>query len=124
MLRRMCDILITDSFEALENEDQSTKHPNIENKEPKSRKRSTQNSKTKHPNIENDAPKTQKLENGAPKSRKQSIRNSKTKHPKLETCLQGFPLRANTRQRRVISPKKQKRMQNTKENLSSRTHMF
>ena len=77
MLPRMCDILITDSFEALENEDQSTKHPNIENKEPKSRKRSTQNSKTKHPNIENDAPKTQKLENGAPKSRKQSTQNSK-----------------------------------------------
>ena len=31
--------------EALENEDRSTKHPNLENEAPKSRKRSTQNSK-------------------------------------------------------------------------------
>ena len=49
--------------EALENEDRSTKHPNLENEAPKSRKRSTQNSKTKHPrsktkhpNLENEAP--------------------------------------------------------------------
>ena len=41
--------------EALENEDRSTKHPNLENEAPKSRKRSTQDSKTKHPNLENEA---------------------------------------------------------------------
>ena len=63
--------------EALENEDQSTKHPNLENEAPKTRKRSTQIRKTKHP----------KLENEAPKSRKRSTPNSKTKHPKLETGL-------------------------------------
>ena len=34
--------------EALENEDRSTKHPNLENEAPKTRKRSTQNLKTKH----------------------------------------------------------------------------
>ena len=49
--------------EALENEDRSTKYPNLENEVPKSRKRSTQ-----------------KLENKDPK-------NSKTKTPKLETGL-------------------------------------
>ena len=63
--------------EALENEDQSTKHPNLENEAPKTRKRSTQIRKTKHP----------KLENEAPKSRKRSTPNSKTRHPKLETGL-------------------------------------
>ena len=42
--------------EALENEDQSTKHPKVENEAPKSRKRSTQISKTKHPKLENEAP--------------------------------------------------------------------
>ena len=47
--------------EALQNEDRSTKYPNLENEVPKSRKRSTQ-----------------KLENKDPK-------NSKTKTPKLET---------------------------------------
>ena len=46
--------------EALENENRSTKHPNLENEAPKTRKRSTQNSKTKHPNLENEAPKTRK----------------------------------------------------------------
>ena len=35
--------------EALENEDPSTKHPNLEKEAPKTRKRSTQISKTKHP---------------------------------------------------------------------------
>ena len=49
--------------EPLENEDRSTKYPNLENEVPKSRKRSTQ-----------------KLENKDPK-------NSKTKTPKLETGL-------------------------------------
>ena len=39
-----------------------TKHPNLENEAPKSRKRSTQNSKTKHPKLENEAPK--KLDTG------------------------------------------------------------
>ena len=42
--------------EALENEDRSTKHPNLENEAPKTRKQSTQNSKTKHLNLENEAP--------------------------------------------------------------------
>ena len=42
--------------EALENEDRSTKHSNLENEAPKSRKRSTRNSKTKHPELENEAP--------------------------------------------------------------------
>ena len=59
---------------ALENEDRSTKHPNLENEAPKSRKRSTQISKTEHPNLENEAP----------KSRKRSTQDSKTKHPNLE----------------------------------------
>ena len=44
--------------EALENEDRSTKHPNLENEAPKTRKRSTQNSKTKHPKLKNEAPKS------------------------------------------------------------------
>ena len=48
-----------------ENEDRSTKHPNLENGAPKTRKRSTQNSKTKHPNLQNEDP---KLENEAPES--------------------------------------------------------
>ena len=61
--------------EALENEHRSTKHPNLENEAPKSRKRSTQNSKTKHPKID-------------------------SKHPKLKTCL-SFK---NTRQPLVKSP--------------------
>jgi len=50
--------------EALENEDRSTKHPNLENEAPKTRKRSTldrkrstQISKTKTPKLENEAPK-------------------------------------------------------------------
>ena len=60
--------------EALENEDQSTKHPNLENEAPKTQERSTQDSKTKHPNLENEAPKT----------RKRSTQDSKTKHPRLE----------------------------------------
>ena len=61
--------------EALENEDRSTKHPNLENEAPKSRKRSTLNSKTKHPKLENEAPKT----------RERSTQNSKTKHPISKT---------------------------------------
>ena len=92
--------------EALENEDRSTKHPNLENEAPKprkrstldrkrstqtrkqrplnleneapkTRKRSTQNSKTKHPNLENEAPKTRKR---STLDRKRSTQNSKTKH--------------------------------------------
>ena len=56
---------------SFENEDWSTKHPNLENEAPKTRKRSTQDSKTKHPKLENEAPKTRKrrplnLENEAP----------------------------------------------------------
>ena len=57
--------------EALENEGRSTKHPNLENKAPKSRKRSTQNSKTEHPNLENEAR----------KNRKRSTQNSKPVRP-------------------------------------------
>ena len=56
----------------------------------KTEARSTQNSKTKHPNLENEAPKTRKrrplnLENEAPKTRKRSTQNSKTKHPRSKT---------------------------------------
>ena len=47
--------------EALENEDRSTKHPNLENEAPETRKRSTY--------------------------RKRSTQISKTKHPKLETTV-------------------------------------
>ena len=42
--------------EALENEDRSTKYPNLENEAPKSRKQSTQISKTKHSKLESEAP--------------------------------------------------------------------
>ena len=58
MLMRMRIMESSDgSFEneALENEDRSTKHPNLENEAPKTRKRSTQISKTKHPKLENEA---------------------------------------------------------------------
>ena len=55
--------------EALENEDRSTKHPDLKSEAPKSRKRSTQNSKTKRPKLENEAPKTRKQ---APKTRNHS----------------------------------------------------
>ena len=37
---------------SFEKEDPSTKHPNLENKAPKTRKRSTQDPKTKHPKLE------------------------------------------------------------------------
>ena len=60
--------------EALENEDRSTKHPNLENEAPKSRKRSTLSRKRRPLNLENEAP----------KSRKRSTQISKTKHPDLE----------------------------------------
>ena len=46
--------------EALENEDRSTKHPNLENGAPKTPKRSTHDSKTEHPSLENEAPKPRK----------------------------------------------------------------
>ena len=67
-------LCITMYYGSFENEDRRTKHPNLENEAPKTRKRSTQNSKTKHPNLENEAPKTRKrrplnLENEAPKTR-------------------------------------------------------
>ena len=67
--------------EALENEDRSTKHPNLENKapldrkrRPLDRKRSTLSRKRRPQNLENEAPKTRKrrplnLENEAPKTR-------------------------------------------------------
>ena len=63
--------------EALENEDRSTKHPNLENEAPKTRKRSTLDRKRRPPNLESEAP---KIENEAPKSRKRRPQNSKTKH--------------------------------------------
>ena len=44
--------------EALENEDRSTKHPNLENEAPKTRKRSTLDRKRRPLNLENEAPKT------------------------------------------------------------------
>ena len=75
------------SIGSFENEDRSTKHPNLENKAPKSRKRSTQNSKTEHPNLENEAR----------KNRKRSTQNSKTRHPKRLSFK-------NTRQFLVKSP--------------------
>ena len=60
--------------EALENEDRSTKHPNLENEAPLDPKRSTLDRKRRTQNLENKAPKTQKrrplnLENEAPKTR-------------------------------------------------------
>ena len=66
----------TGSFEneALENEDRSTKHPNLENEAPKSRKRNTQNSETEHLRLEKEAPKTR---NEAPKTPKWSTQISK-----------------------------------------------
>ena len=39
--------------EALENEDRSTKHPNLENEAPTNSKTKTPRSKTKHPKLEN-----------------------------------------------------------------------
>ena len=66
--------LVVSKTKALVNEDQSTKHPNLENEAPKSRKRRTQDSKTEHPRLENEAL----------KSRKRSTQISKTEHPRLE----------------------------------------
>ena len=85
----MCIEWILGSFEneALENEHRSTKHPNLENEVPKSRKRSTQISKMEHPNLENEAR----------KNRKRSTQNSKTRHPKRLSFK-------NTRQFLVKSP--------------------
>ena len=56
----MISLFFDGSFEneALENEDRSTKQPNLENEAPKSRKRSTLNSKTKHPRSKTKHPKT------------------------------------------------------------------
>ena len=50
-MHNLQDSITRGSFEneALENEDRRTEHPNLENEDPKSRKRSTQNSKTKTP---------------------------------------------------------------------------
>ena len=68
-MHNLQDSIARGSFEneALENEDEArstqiskTKHPKLENEDPKSRKRSTQNSKTK-----------------TPKSRKRSTQNAK-----------------------------------------------
>ena len=63
MKRRRRATISKGSFEneALENEDRSTKHPNLENEAPKSR-----------------------IENEAPKTRKRRPQNSQTKHSKLE----------------------------------------
>ena len=81
--RTMNYTVICDSFEneALENEEQSTKRPKLENEAPKSRKRSTQNSKTKHPRSKTKHPISKTK---TPKSRKRSTLNSETKHSKLE----------------------------------------
>ena len=88
--------------EALENEDRSTKHPNLENEAPKTRKRSTQDSKTKHP----------KLENQAPKTRKRSTQKSKTKHPKLETFLSFKNTRQSLVKSRMLTQQKSSTMTN------------
>ena len=61
--------------EALENEDRSTKHPNLENEAPKTRKRSTLDRKRS----------TQNSKTKTPKSQKRSTQNLKTKHPRLKT---------------------------------------
>ena len=53
--------------EALENEDRSTKHPNLKNEAPKTRNRSTLNRKRRPLNLENEAP---WIENEAPKNSK------------------------------------------------------
>ena len=65
-----------------------TKHPNLENEAPKTRKRSTldrkrstQNSKTKHPGSKTKTPKSRKR---SALDRKRSTQISKTKTPKLE----------------------------------------
>ena len=59
--------------EALENEERSTKHPNLENEYPKSRKRSIHKLKNEDPQIENEAPKTRK--------RGKAWRKSNTREP-------------------------------------------
>ena len=59
-----------EALEARSTQISKTKHPNLENEAPKSRKRSTQSSKTKHLNLENEAPiENEALENEAPKTR-------------------------------------------------------
>ena len=64
--------------EALENEDRSTKHPNLENEAPKTRKRRPLDRKRGTQNLENEAPKTRKrrplnLENEAPTKLETSV---------------------------------------------------
>ena len=72
---------ITGSFEneALENEDRSTKHPNLENEAPKTRKRSTLDRKRSTLSRKRS---TQNSKTKTPKYRKRSTQNSKTKTPK------------------------------------------
>ena len=50
--------MVCGSFEneALENEDRSTKHPNLENEAPKTRKQSTLDRKRRPLNLENEEP--------------------------------------------------------------------
>ena len=55
---------------SFENEDWSTKHPNLENEAPKTRKQSILDRKQRPLNLANEAP----------KSRKRRPQNSKTKH--------------------------------------------
>ena len=72
MVRRHVCVPLRGSFEndALENEDRSTKHPNLENEDLKSRKQSTLDRK-----------------NEAPTNSKTKTPRSKTKHPKLENVV-------------------------------------
>ena len=48
--------LQTWSYGSVENEDQSTEHPNLENEAPKTRKQSTLDRKQRPLNLENEAP--------------------------------------------------------------------
>ena len=75
--------MVCGSFEneALENEDRSTKHPNLENDAPNSRKQSTENSKTKHPRSKTKTPKSRKRRT---LDRKRNTQITKIKTPKLK----------------------------------------
>ena len=86
--------------EALENEDRSTKHPNLENEAPKTRHRSVlykheTNVNTAEIKRDNEYSITNRMQfksTQAPKTWKRSTQISKTKHPKLENLLLLFLL--------------------------------
>ena len=70
--------------EALENEDRSTKHPNLENEAPKTRKRSTLDPKR---STQTRKRRPLNLENEAPKTRKRSTLDRKRSTQKFDTGL-------------------------------------